>query len=207
MQLVMLEPRDKRFLSMCMVELGLGLVAIVAGWIIGFDPRSLVPDWRDWYSIGEGLVVGCVAGVVLVFVMLILALVPLRSIQSLNEHAERQLRLLLSGLSVAQLIAVSLAAGVGEELLFRGLVMQWLIGDMQSCTTQSLIFGIIVSALVFGLAHPMSIAYVVFAFFMGLAMGVLHWYFQNLLVPIVAHWVYDAIMMVWLVNRTNSTIT
>jgi len=207
MQLVMLEPRDKRFLSMCMVELGLGLVAIVAGWIIGFDPRSLVPDWRDWYSIGEGLVVGCVAGVVLVFVMLILAFVPLRSIQSLNEHAERQLRLLLSGLSVAQLIAVSLAAGVGEELLFRGLVMQWLIGDMQSCTTQSLIFGIIVSALVFGLAHPMSIAYVVFAFFMGLAMGVLHWYFQNLLVPIVAHWVYDAIMMVWLVNRTNSTIT
>jgi len=207
MQLVMLEPRDKRFLSMCMVELGLGLVAIVVGWIIGFDPRSLVPDWRDWYSIGEGLVVGCVAGVVLVFVMLILALVPLRSIQSLNEHAERQLRLLLSGLSVAQLIAVSLAAGVGEELLFRGLVMQWLIGDMQSCTTQSLIFGIIVSALVFGLAHPMSIAYVVFAFFMGLAMGVLHWYFQNLLVPIVAHWVYDAIMMVWLVNRTNSTIT
>lgn len=207
MQLVMLEPRDKRFLSMCMVELGLGLVAIVAGWIIGFDPRSLVPDWRDWYSIGEGLVVGCVAGVVLVFVMLILALVPLRSIQSLNEHAERQLRLLLSGLSVAQLIAVSLAAGVGEELLFRGLVMQWLIGDMQSCTTQSLIFGIIVSALVFGLAHPMSIAYVIFAFFMGLAMGVLHWYFQNLLVPIVAHWVYDAIMMVWLVNRTNSTIT
>jgi len=203
----MLEPRDKRFLSMCMVELGLGLVAIVVGWIIGFDPRSLVPDWRDWYSIGEGLVVGCVAGVVLVFVMLILALVPLRSIQSLNEHAERQLRLLLSGLSVAQLIAVSLAAGVGEELLFRGLVMQWLIGDMQSCTTQSLIFGIIVSALVFGLAHPMSIAYVVFAFFMGLAMGVLHWYFQNLLVPIVAHWVYDAIMMVWLVNRTNSTIT
>lgn len=192
---------------MCMVELGLGLVAIVVGWIIGFDPRSLVPDWRDWYSIGEGLVVGCVAGVVLVFVMLILALVPLRSIQSLNEHAERQLRLLLSGLSVAQLIAVSLAAGVGEELLFRGLVMQWLIGDMQSCTTQSLIFGIIVSALVFGLAHPMSIAYVVFAFFMGLAMGVLHWYFQNLLVPIVAHWVYDAIMMVWLVNRTNSTIT
>jgi len=203
----MLEPRDKRFLSMCMVELGLGLVAIVVGWIIGFDPRSLVPDWRDWYSIGEGLVVGCVAGVVLVFVMLILALVPLRSIQSLNEHAERQLRLLLSGLSVAQLIAVSLAAGVGEELLFRGLVMQWLIGDMQSCTTQSLIFGIIVSALVFGLAHPMSIAYVIFAFFMGLAMGVLHWYFQNLLVPIVAHWVYDAIMMVWLVNRTNSTIT
>lgn len=207
MQLVMLEPRDKRFLSMCMVELGLGLVAIAAGWIIGFDPRSLVPDWRDWYSIGEGLVVGFLAGVMLVFVMLILALFPLRSIQSLNEHAERQMRLLLSGLSVAQLIAVSLAAGVGEELLFRGLVMQWLIGDMQSCTTQSLIFGIIVSALVFGLAHPMSIAYVVFAFFMGLAMGVLHWYFQNLLVPIVAHWVYDAIMMVWLVNRTNSTIT
>jgi membrane protease YdiL (CAAX protease family) len=42
---------------------------------------------------------------------------------------------------------------------------------------------------------------------MGIAMGLLHWYFQNLLVPIVAHWVYDAIVMVWLVKRADSTIT
>ena len=85
--------------------------------------------------------------------------------------------------------------------------MQGMVGEMHSCTTQTLAIGLLVSSLAFGLAHPMSVTYVAFAFLMGLAMGGLHWYFQNLLVPIVAHWIYDAIMMVWLVNRRNSTIT
>ena len=207
MPLVMLEARDKRFLSMCAVELGLGLIAIVVGWVVGLDPRSLIPDWRDWYSVGQGLVVGCVAGVALAIAMQLAGMLPIRTIQSLSEYAEQQLGLLLNGLSVGQLIAVALAAGVGEELLFRGLIMQGMVGEMQTCTTQTLVLGILVSSLAFGLAHPMSVTYVAFAFLMGLAMGVLHWYFQNLLVPIVAHWIYDAIIMIWLVNRRNSTIT
>ena len=139
--------------------------------------------------------------------MQLAGMLPIRTIQSLSEYAEQQLGLLLNGLSVGQLIAVALAAGVGEELLFRGLIMQGMVGEMQTCTTQTLVLGILVSSLAFGLAHPMSVTYVVFAFLMGLAMGVLHWYFQNLLVPIVAHWIYDAIIMIWLVNRRNSTIT
>lgn len=206
-QLDMLDSRDKRFLGMCTVELGLGALAIALGWLAGVDPRSLIPAWSNAYTIGQGLIMGAVAGVLLALAMQLLGTLPIRAIQSLSEKTESQLRYLLRGFSVPQLIVVALTAGVGEELLFRGLLMQGLVGDFQTCTTQTWIVGLLLSSLAFGLAHPMSVTYIVFAFIMGCAMGFLHWYFQNLLVPIVAHWVYDAIIMVWLVNRANSTIT
>ena len=85
MPLVMLEARDKRFLSMCAVELGLGLIAIVVGWVVGLDPRSLIPDWRDWYSVGQGLVVGSVAGVALAIAMQLATQTVLGTAQLLSE--------------------------------------------------------------------------------------------------------------------------
>ena len=85
--------------------------------------------------------------------------------------------------------------------------MQWMTGDMTLSTSSELAIGIFVSSLVFGLAHPMSVVYVFLAFLMGLIFGVLYWLTNNLLAPIAAHWIYDAIVMIWLVRSKTVTVT
>ncbi|MEI7459538.1 MAG: CPBP family intramembrane glutamic endopeptidase [Pirellula sp.] len=152
----------------------------------------------DWSGLALGLGIGAVVGGLLAGGMLLVQLIPLEAIRSLNDRSTHQLMQLLRGLSVPQLIAVALTAGVGEELLFRGWLMQFLTGEMANCTQQEIFFGILVSSLVFGFAHPMSVSYVIVATLMGVILGTLYWYYDNLLVPIVAHWIYDAILMVWL---------
>ena len=189
---------DAKFLSACSLELGLGCLAFALGIVIGPDPRNRIPSLFDWEGLALGLGIGAVVGGLLAGGMLLVQLIPLEAIRSLNDRSTHQLMQLLRGLSIPQLIAVALTAGVGEELLFRGWLMQFLTGEMANCTQQEIFFGILVSSLVFGFAHPMSVSYVIVATLMGVVLGTLYWYYDNLLVPIVAHWIYDAILMVWL---------
>lgn len=189
---------DGKFLSACSLELGLGCLAFALGIVIGPDPRNRIPSLFDWAGLALGLGIGAVVGGLLAGGMLLVQLIPLEAIRSLNDRSTHQLMQLLRGLSIPQLIAVALTAGVGEELLFRGWLMQFLTGEMANCTQQEIFFGILVSSLVFGFAHPMSVSYVIVATLMGVILGTLYWYYDNLLVPIVAHWIYDAILMVWL---------
>ena len=191
---------DAKFLGACFLELGLGCVAFALGFLIGPDPRNRIPSFFDLPGLFQGLWVGALSGFLLAGLMIFVHKLPLRAIRSLNDFTTRQLLQLLGGLSIPQLIAVALTAGVGEELLFRGWLMQTITGNMALCTHQEMIVGILVSSLVFGFAHPMSFTYVILATLMGGVLGSLYFYFDNLLVPIVTHWIYDAILMVLLVR-------
>jgi membrane protease YdiL (CAAX protease family) len=201
--LLPLHPMDAKFFGACLLELGLGGLALGLGVAMGPDPRNDIPLLVDWRAIAVGFGVGALAGLLLAILISLVQMVPLRAIQSLNDHATAQLLHLLRGLSVPQLLTVALTAGVGEELLFRGWLMQSLTGNLTFCTWQEIVFGISVSSIVFGLAHPMSLMYVIVATIMGAVLGTLYWYFGNLLVPIVTHWVYDAVLMVWLVRMSD----
>lgn len=196
---------DARFLGACFVELGLGLAAIMIGLWMGPDPRNLIPHWKDDWGIATGFGWGAAAGVVLAGVMLLVGQLPIRPIQQLNEMSAFHLMELLRGLSTSQLIVLALSAGVGEELLFRGWLMQVFTGDMTVCTQQEVIVAIFGSSIIFGFAHPMSVTYVIMAILMGIALGSLYWFTQNLLAPIVAHWFYDAILMVLMVRSRKGT--
>lgn len=189
---------------MCSLELGLGCLAFALGLVLGPDPRNQIPSVSDWAGLSQGLGIGVLAGSVLAGGMLLAQWIPLEAIRTLNDRSTHQVMQLLRGLSIPQLIAVALTAGVGEELLFRGWLMQFLTGDMANCTQQEIFFGILASSLVFGFAHPMSVAYIILATLMGVILGTLYWYYDNLLVPIVAHWIYDAILMVWLTRFGKS---
>ena len=109
-----------------------------------------------------------------------------------------------------QLVLLAGAAGLGEEVFFRG-VLQTLTSLWAStfffrafdpifgALTTSLILGpivtafaIVVTSLVFGLFHPLTKAYVVLAFLISLYLGWLFVVTHNLLVPILVHWIYDA---------------
>jgi hypothetical protein len=66
--------------------------------------------------------------------------------------------------------------------------------------------GLVLASLLFGLAHPISKAYVVLASFIGLLLGLLYLLTENLLACILAHALYDAILMLlWKTSESSST--
>jgi membrane protease YdiL (CAAX protease family) len=87
--------------------------------------------------------------------------------------------------AVAVCTALGAAAGVGEEMLFRGVLQDVLvekIGDN---------FALVSSALIFGALHAVTPLYAFLAALASLYFGELFIQYNNLAVPIVCHALYD----------------
>jgi membrane protease YdiL (CAAX protease family) len=97
--------------------------------------------------------------------------------------------------NLAGMAILSLVAGLGEELLFRGLV-QTAIADMIGEPT-GLWIGLVVASVLFGLAHFLTVGYVLMAALMGGYLGWLWIASDNLFIPIAAHAVYDFLALVY----------
>jgi membrane protease YdiL (CAAX protease family) len=89
------------------------------------------------------------------------------------------------GVSWPGLAAVSIAAGVGEEVLFRGalqpLAERW----------WGPAIGLLAASLLFGLVHAVTRTYFVFATIVGAYLGLLAAWFDDLAAPIIVHAAYD----------------
>lgn len=96
---------------------------------------------------------------------------------------------LLQGRGVVPLAALALAAGFGEELLFRGLVQ----GALE--TPLGLFSAILATSVVFGLLHYLTPLYGLFATLMGAYLGVLWVLTGDLLAPILVHALYDFVAL------------
>ena len=59
----------------------------------------------------------------------------------------------------------------------------------------------LIASLLFGLLHPISLAYVVVAAALGAYLGLVWMYSGNLLTVVVAHALYDFVLLVYLVRR------
>ncbi|MBA3482069.1 MAG: CPBP family intramembrane metalloprotease [Pirellulales bacterium] len=103
----------------------------------------------------------------------------------LRTQVEQLVGELFRGVSWLGLAAVAIAAGVGEELLFRGalqpLAERW----------WGLAAGLVAVSLLFGLVHAVSPAYFLFATIVGFYLGWLSAFFDDLVAPIVVHAAYD----------------
>ena len=196
---------DRVFLSATLFELALAALALFLGWAIGPSARATVPELvidEVWPILGNVLL-GCVAaGPILLYVEIIRRIPwePIRELERLTDDG--MLRTLLQ-LRPPELIMVSICAGIGEELLFRGWLMYWLadlvgLADFSGGADTTLAIGIALglSSLIFGLFHPITKLYVVLAALMGLYFGGLVLYTGNLLVPIAAHATYDAVQLI-----------
>ena len=94
---------------------------------------------------------------------------------------------LFKGLSWPQMILLSISAGIGEELLFRGLLQTWLVSHV------SPLWGIAAASLVFGLLHYINASYVLLTFFLGCIFGIAYHLTDSLLLVMAAHTFYDII--------------
>jgi membrane protease YdiL (CAAX protease family) len=108
-----------------------------------------------------------------------------KPVVDLRNQVEQLVGELFRGVSWFGLAAVAIAAGVGEELLFRGalqpLAERWW-GPLAGLVAVSLLFGVV---------HAVSAMYLVFATIVGLYLGGLAQYFGELVTPIAVHAAYD----------------
>jgi len=117
---------------------------------------------------------------------------PMRRLVKLVEE---HLTPYLAGASAGGIVLLSLMAGIGEEVLFRGVIQAGLAERLPAW----LALGI--AALLFGLAHCLTMSYAMLATLIGVYLGILFLVTDNLLVPAVTHALYDAAALSILVRR------
>ncbi len=170
-------------LEMALVGLAWGL-----GWLLGISPWGTL-QW-SWRGLGLGLL-ATLPMIPVFFLCERWSIGPLRRIRQFIDEVVRPL---LGGASTFELALLALAAGIGEELLFRG-VLQGVFEDRFGTAT-----GLALASLLFGLAHAITPGYVVLAAGIGAYLGLTWIASGNLLVPIVAHALYDFLALLYLLR-------
>jgi hypothetical protein len=172
------------------VEGGLALVAALFAWLFGVPLREqIAPAGTPLaWAVGRGLLAAL--AMLAVFWWLVHSDRP--TLRNLRQQVEWLIGEMFPSRSVAQFALIALLAGVGEELLFRGVVQRKLIDWTNP------VAGVVIASLLFGLAHALSKLYFLLATVIGLCFGWMTWQYNDLVAPIVAHSVYDFVALVYI---------
>lgn len=116
-----------------------------------------------------------------------------------EADAARTIQALLSRHTIQDLLlnilSIAVFAAVGEELLFRGMVQRLLIKMFKSPWA-----GILISAALFSAMHMQFYGFFP-RFALGILLGLIYWYSGSLWVAILAHFVYDAVLIILAYNN------
>lgn len=194
---------NKRVFIAGTFELMLGVLAVGLGLWIGPDPHTTMPRSHEGDRLVSGLFDGVLVGLLMVYILVWLEKYNFSWIRKASQAGERVFVQLMQGAGFFHYLALSLAAGVGEELLFRGWLQSFLEMHLTNMGDAAPWVAIALSALVFGLVHPVTVGYVVLAFLLGCLLGVAYHLTGNILVPIVAHTLYDLILMIRMVANAR----
>jgi membrane protease YdiL (CAAX protease family) len=115
-----------------------------------------------------------------------------KSIQRLIQVVQDQLGPLVASRSATELALIAALAGVAEEVLFRGVMQGELARRLPG------VLALVLTSAVFGLAHFLTVSYALLAAVAGLYFGALYWAQGNLLIPIIAHALYDLVALLQL---------
>jgi len=165
-----------------MFQGGIGVVGLAAIALFG------IPVYYEGVSLGSALFWGLVGSVATYAVILLVSRVPGLLRDSLESQLE-QLHRFASDYSWIVLIALSVFAGVGEELLFRGAIQGWLAQRVHDAVA------IVLASLLFGLVHYLSFTYFVLATGLGMTLGTVYALTDSLVLVMVWHGVYDMIAL------------
>jgi membrane protease YdiL (CAAX protease family) len=121
-------------------------------------------------------------------------------LQPLKQSVDHEVVPLLMYSTLGDFLLISVAAGFGEELFFRGLLQRGLLQELQHLdVAYAQWISIALASLIFGVCHWINREYALAAGIVGIYLGVLFFYSGNLLAPITTHAVYDFIAMWYLV--------
>jgi membrane protease YdiL (CAAX protease family) len=160
-------------------EAGLAPLSLLLGWILGHPPLE-----RFVWSVQDA-VLGVMATVPLVLMFLAMLRWPVGPLSKVKEFCDFEVVPLLGESSWSEIGLVAFSAGVGEEMLFRG-VFQPSIGAWLG-----LPWGVVLAGLLFGLFHPISVTYMIVASILGVYLGLVLYAGGNLFSVIIIHALYD----------------
>jgi membrane protease YdiL (CAAX protease family) len=181
-----------RFLTLTVVlEGGLAVVALALGWLTGIDPLNhFTINWPalTWAIVGT---------IPLILFFIIFYHFPVGPLGPIKKFLIRTLGPYLNTCHWYDLLLIALLAGVCEELFFRGFLQPWIESSGGAMA------GLLGSNLVFALAHFITQTYALLTGLMGVYLGLLLDASgqRNLLIPILAHTIYDFLAFV-IVTRT-----
>jgi membrane protease YdiL (CAAX protease family) len=199
------KPTSIRYFALqaALFEASLAALAIGLGWMSSQSP------WLEIKVNGPAIALGIVAVLPLAAMLLVCRRLQWNAVQDLWRVLDEIIVPLFRTCNWVELAAISFLAGLGEELLFRGLLQngmaQW-TGDFLPHTPAAALAGdwmaIIVVAILFGALHAVNLAYAILAAIIGAYLGWLYLATGNLTVPIVAHGLYDFVALVYVLRRT-----
>lgn len=170
------------------LEAALIVVARLAGWLLNVSPLATL----SWSATAAAW--GLAAALPLVALVIAFCRWPWPAWRRLLHVVEQMLVPLFGNWSLAELALVSALAGIGEEMLFRGVLQAWLSGPLGAWGA------VVVAGAAFGAVHWITPLYALAATLMGIYLGALWLATDNLLVPMLTHAWYDFLVLFYLVR-------
>lgn len=185
-------------------EGGLGVLAAGIGYLVGVEPWTTLGWSPDaWSESASAAAWGLLAACPMLLGLWLSVRFPIGPLAPLARLVRERIAPLFRETTVWQLALISVVAGIGEELLFRGLLQEGLarlIGPPAGVG-----IAILLAGLLFGAVHWLSTTYAVLAAGIGIYLGWLFWITGNLAAPIATHAVYDFVALVYLVKIRQET--
>jgi membrane protease YdiL (CAAX protease family) len=173
-------------------EASLMLLAIALGWLLTTPPlRTFHFDLHD-------AVLGLVATLPMLALFWLCLKCPWRPFKEIAQILGDTIVPLFRDCRLVELAIIASLAGVGEEMLFRGVIQTAVMQRIGGPSGMWL--GLLAAASLFGLLHLITPTYAILAGAIGLYLGWLWLACGNLLVPVTAHGAYDFVALVYLVR-------
>jgi membrane protease YdiL (CAAX protease family) len=175
-------------------EGSLAPLAVFLGWLLD-QPALTGFGWR-----AKDVLLGILATLPMLGLFILGQSWPVGPFRAINQFLEEEVKPILSVCRWPDLVLIALAAGVGEEMLFRGVfqgaLARWLGPG----------WGWGAASVLFGLLHPITPGYIALATLLGAYLGALWIYTGNLLSVMVAHGVYDFLALVYLLRKGATAV-
>jgi len=165
-----------------MFQGGIGLLGLLAVWL--FD----IPLMLGGLNIAEVALWGGLGAAGTYLVLVLLSRVPWLFPDNLSSQMQALYNFAAS-YRWPVLLALSVLAGVGEELLFRGAIQGWLLQHTGPWTA------VIAASVLFGLVHYVSFTYFVMATGLGAVLGAAYQFSHSLALVMVWHALYDMLAL------------
>ncbi len=174
------------------VEGGHIVLAWALGWLFGYPPFERVH--LVWPALGWGIVATCPP--------LIAVWCCTRSrwepFVRLMRDVNGKLVPAFARCTLFELALISVLAGVGEEALFRGFIQSALAHWLNPW------WALLLTSVLFGLGHLITPAYAFLAGLLGLYLGSLALIYENLLLVMMVHGLYDLLALIYLTKRQQA---